>query len=61
MQMPSDDAILLSMVNMKLRDGDVTPEELCAENDWDEAQLFVRLSSIGYRYDENRNAFVYAG
>lgn len=61
MHMPSDEAILLSMVNMKLRDGVSSPEELCAENDWDEEELYRRLAAAGYSYDDKRNAFVYIG
>ena len=61
MEMPSDGAILLSMVNMKLRDGDYTPSELCAQYGWDEVELCRRLAAEGYSYNEDKNAFVYAG
>ena len=49
------------MVNMKLRDGDYTPSELCAQYGWDEAELCRRLAAEGYSYNEDKNAFVYAG
>ena len=61
MQMPADDVILLSMVNMKLRDGDITLSDLCAEQDWDEDALRARLAGQGYAYDEDACAFVYRG
>lgn len=59
--MPEDGAILLSVVNMKLRDGVCSPEELCAQNDWDCDELSRRLAAMGYAYDACKNAFVYIG
>ena len=42
MDMPNDAAMLLSLVNMKLRDGCPSPEELCCEQDWDCEELYRR-------------------
>ncbi len=55
--MPNDAAMLLSLVNMKLRDGSPSPEELCGECGWDCAELYRRLASIGCIYDEEKNRF----
>ncbi|HIQ66794.1 MAG TPA: DUF4250 domain-containing protein [Candidatus Coproplasma stercoravium] len=55
--MPNDAAMLLSLVNMKLRDGSPSPEELCEECGWDCAELYRRLASIGCIYDEEKNRF----
>ena len=57
MEMPKDSAMLLSLVNMKLRDGAPSPEELCEECGWDCAELYRRLASIGCLYDEEKNRF----
>lgn len=57
LDMPNDAAMLLSLVNMKLRDGSPSPEELCEECGWDCAELYRRLASIGCIYDEEKNRF----
>ena len=57
MDMPQDAVMLLSVVNMKLRDGASSPEELCAELGWDCAVLYSRLGAAGFVYDEERNSF----
>ena len=57
LDMPNDAAMLLSLVNMKLRDGSPSPEELCGECGWDCAELYRRLASIGCIYDEEKNRF----
>ena len=56
MGLPSDDNILLSLVNTRLRDGgDVCG--FCAEMGAEEEELISRLAAIGYYYDEKSNAF----
>lgn len=57
MDMPQDAAMLLSVVNTKLRDGSPSPEELCSELGWDCAQLYARLGAAGFFYDKNSNSF----
>lgn len=56
--MIQDPVMLLSFVNLKLRDfyGDL--ETLCEEEDLDCKELTDKLASIGYRYDKSRNQFV---
>ena len=56
--LPNDPYMLLSAVNMKLRDGDCSLEELCADEDASLEEVVKKLSSIGYTYDEEKRAFV---
>ncbi len=56
--LPGDPSILLSFVNMKLRDEYGSLSDLCASLDEDEAALTARLAAAGWRYDANRNQFV---
>lgn len=55
--MPADDGMLLSIVNMKLRDAYGSVEELCDDLEWDFAELTARLDAFGYAYDERSNSF----
>lgn len=54
---PNDPVILLSFVNMKLRDTYSDLEELCAAEDISRETLEEKLSSIGYTYDPQANQF----
>lgn len=54
---PKDPAILLSFVNMKLRDCYSSLEDLCADLDVDSTAITAALSTLGYRYDAGRNQF----
>ena len=56
-QLPKDPYMLLSAVNMLLRDRCPTLEALCEETAADEAELRAALAEIGYTYDEKQNAF----
>lgn len=49
--------MLLSFVNMKLRDSYASLDELCEDLEFDRAELEARLGAIGCRYDETSNAF----
>ncbi|MDE7162901.1 MAG: DUF4250 domain-containing protein [Clostridia bacterium] len=55
--LPTDDNILLSLVNTKLRDGD-TLADFCAAYGVEEGELISRLARAGYKYDEDSEAFV---
>ncbi len=49
--LPQDPFMLLSMINMKLRDGDYdTLDDLCADLDVDKAGLIRRLAEAGFEY-----------
>ena len=55
--LPKDDAMLLSFVNMKLRDGYDSLDALCDDLEEDRAEVESRLSAAGYFYDEAQNSF----
>ncbi len=48
---PEDPAMLVSFINMKLRDGACDLDELCAEEDVAREELEAKLYAFGYRYD----------
>ncbi len=54
---PQDPAMLLSFVNMKLRDDYASLDDLCDDLDLDRADLEARLASIGAVYDPEHNCF----
>lgn len=56
--LPKDPNMLLSVVNMKLRDFYGSLDALCEEMDADRQELTEKLAAAGYRYDEERNQFV---
>jgi len=55
---PQDPIMLLSWVNMKLRDFYSSLEKLCEDLDVDKEELEQKLAGINYRYDAERNQFV---
>lgn len=57
-RMPNDPAMLLSLVNMRLRDRYATLEALCEDLGWEENALREKLERIDYRYSEALNQFV---
>ncbi len=57
MYLPKDAAMLLSMINMKLRDCYESLDELCEEEDIDKEELLRLLSQAGYSYDPEHNCF----
>lgn len=57
MTLPHDPIILLSYLNMKLRDEYSSLRELCEELGADEEELTARLSAVGFSYDEKTNQF----
>ena len=58
MALPSDPIMLLSVVNLKLRDFYPTLDALCEDLDADKAALCAALAAVGYEYDAQRNQFV---
>ncbi len=56
-EIPKDPVILLSFVNMKLRDFYNSPGELCTDLGIDQQELNKKLEAIGYLYDETGNQF----
>ncbi len=57
MTLPEDVHILVSMVNMYLRDRYSSPQDLCEDLDADLDEMEAKLASAGYRYDENTNSY----
>ena len=58
MALPNDPIMLLSMVNLKLRDFYPSLDALCDDLDEDKAALCATLAAAGYEYDSARNQFV---
>ena len=55
--LPKDPVILLSILNMKLRDRYSSLEELCDDMDEDREEILKIMEEAGYRYDADQNAF----
>ncbi len=59
--LPKDPLMLLSYVNMKLRDNYGSLDRLCEELDVNEQEITDSLASVGYHYNKERNQFVSQG
>ncbi len=57
MELPNDPVLLLSVVNMKLRDYYPSLDALCDDLMADREELEKKLSEIGYSYDRQKNTF----
>ncbi len=55
---PKDPVMLLSFVNLKLRDFYRSLDVLCDDLDVDKKEIVDKLGAIDYHYDEKRNQFV---
>ncbi len=56
-KLPKDPMLLLSVVNMKLRDVYPSLSALCEDMDEDEQEIVAALSKIGYAYSPEHNQF----
>ena len=56
--LPKEPAMLLSFVNMKLRDYYKDIDALCQDMELDKKELEQSLASIDYHYNKERNQFV---
>lgn len=56
--LPNDPVILLSAVNMKLRDFYPTLDALCEDLGENKDELIKKLASIDYEYDAPTNQFI---
>lgn len=54
---PKDPHILVSYINMKLRDKYESLEAFCEDVEEDCSDIMDRLNSAGYRYDADRRQF----
>lgn len=57
--LPQDNYMLLSFINMKLRDFYDSLDSLCDDLDESKSEIIDRLESIGYKYDEKLNKFIF--
>ena len=57
MELPQDTNILLSYVNLKLRDFYSSLDALCDDMDVSRTEIEEKLSAIGYHYQEAKNQF----
>lgn len=55
--MMTDPVMLLSFVNLKLRDEFDSPDALCDDLEWDRAELEGRLAALGRSYDAQSNQY----
>lgn len=55
---PKDPVMLLSFINLKLRDFYGSLDELCDDMDIERTEIEDKLSSIDYHYDKEKNQFV---
>lgn len=58
MDLPNDPAILLSVVNMKLRDFYSSLDALCDDMEADKQTIIDKCEMIGYKYSSERNQFI---
>ncbi len=56
--LPQDPAILLSVVNARLRDLYPDLDELCHSEDADRTELEAKLAQLDYHYDPSQNQFI---
>ena len=54
---PNNPMMLLSFVNMKLRDDYDSLEAMCNSLDIDAGEVTEKLGSIGYKYNKDQNQF----
>ncbi len=57
MELPNDPFMLMSTVNMYLRDRYASLDELCAALDVDRAELETKLRNAGFEYSAENNKF----
>lgn len=57
MELPQDPAMLLSVINMKLRDESLSLDELCQELGINSETLCEKLKMAGYEYSQQYNRF----
>lgn len=55
---PKEPVMLLSFINLKLRDFYDNLDALCDDLDVDKAEIIEKLAGIDYTYDSGKNQFV---
>lgn len=56
--LPKDPVMLLSFVNLKLRDYYSSLEAMCEDMDINSSEVEEKLASIDYHYNKEKNQFV---
>lgn len=56
-ELPNDVMMLLSFVNMKLRDRYGSLDEMCSDMQIDRKWLENKLASVGFKYNKAQNRF----
>ncbi len=56
--LPKDPSMLLSFINLKLRDFYPDLDALCEDLNADAQEIREKLAEINYHYDEEKNRFV---
>ena len=57
MQLPQDPMMLMSFINMKLRDQYSSLESLCEDMQIDKEEIISRLANVGFEYSKENNKF----
>lgn len=57
MSVPREPMMLMSYINMQLRDNFDSLDALCEDFDVDKQEIFEILGTIGYKYDAKTNQF----
>ncbi len=55
---PQDPVMLLSYINLKLRDYYSSLDALCEDMDVSKSEIIEKLKSINYEYNKESNQFV---
>lgn len=57
MQLPNDPVMLMSVINLKLRDFYSSLDALCDDMNVDKTELVEKLKTAGFEYNEEQNMF----
>ena len=57
MDLPQDPMMLLSFINMKLRDFYPSLDALCEDLNVDKEEILNKLAALGFEYNEEQNKF----
>ena len=55
---PKDPVMLLSFLNLKLRDYYASLEELCEDLELEQEKIVEKCAQINYHYDREKNQFI---
>lgn len=55
MNLPNEPGMLLSFINMRLRDNYSSLDDMCDDLDFDYQELLIKLEALGIRYDKENN------